>query len=39
MLLCIRETLQLSEENPLIPFSAERGDGRDALLKQLLYRI
>lgn len=35
----IRETLELPEEIPLIPFSAERGDGRDALMKQLLYRL
>ncbi len=38
-LTCIRETLEMSEEIPLIAFSAERGDGRDALLKHLLYMI
>ena len=38
-LTCIRETLEMSEEIQLIAFSAERGDGRDALLKHLLYMI
>ena len=32
----IRETLALSDETPLIPFSAEKGDGREALLAELL---
>ena len=31
----IRETLDLEVETVLIPFSAEKGDGRDALLGQL----
>ena len=31
----IRETLGLEVETVLIPFSAEKGDGRDALLGQL----
>lgn len=29
---CIRRELALSEEMPLIPFSAEKGTGRDALI-------
>ncbi|MBQ9663211.1 MAG: YihA family ribosome biogenesis GTP-binding protein [Oscillospiraceae bacterium] len=32
----IRETLGLNEDTALIPFSAEKGDGREALLRQLL---
>ena len=35
----IRETLSLDEETPLILFSAEKGDGRDAALKQLLRLV
>ena len=35
----IRETLDLSEEIPLIPFSADRGDGRDALLNEILFML
>ena len=31
----IRETLQLPDEVELIPFSAEKGQGRDALLAQI----
>ena len=30
------ETLELTEENILLPFSAEKGDGRDALIRLLL---
>lgn len=33
---CIRETLSLPEDVQLIPFSAEKGDGRDALLSVIL---
>ena len=33
---CIRETLGLPEAVKLIPFSAEKGDGRDELLKAVL---
>ena len=33
---CIRETLALPEDVQLIPFSAEKGDGRDALLAVIL---
>lgn len=32
----IRRDLTLPEDCPLIPFSAERGDGRDALVKHIL---
>ena len=32
----IRETLALTEETPLIPFSAEKGNGREDLLRTLL---
>ena len=35
-LACIRETLALPEDVQLIPFSAEKGDGRDVLLKVIL---
>ena len=31
----IRETLELSEESAVIPFSAEKGDGRDELIRRL----
>ena len=33
---CIRETLALPEEVPLIPFSAEKGTGREVLLAEIL---
>ena len=32
----IREDLELPEDCPVIPFSAEKGDGRDDLLKLIL---
>lgn len=35
----IREDLELPEECPVIPFSAEKGDGRDALLRYILSAI
>ena len=35
-LACIRETLGLSEECRLIPFSAEKGTGRDELVREIL---
>ena len=35
----IREDLELPEDCPVIPFSAEKGDGRDALLKQILSAV
>ena len=31
----IRDTLELPEQVPLIPFSAEKGQGRDHLLQQI----
>lgn len=35
----IRETLALPEEIPLIPFSAEKGNGREALMAEILKVI
>ncbi len=35
----IREDLDLSEDCPLIPFSAEKGDGREALLRLILAAV
>ena len=35
----IRDTLMLENETVLIPFSAEKGDGRDALLQELVSRL
>ena len=35
----IRETLELDESVKVIPFSAEKGDGRDALLGELAAHI
>ena len=35
-LLLIRQTLELSEDTPLLPFSAETGQGREALLAELM---
>ena len=32
----IRQALELPEDVPLIPFSAEKGDGREALVAQIL---
>ena len=32
----IRQTLALTEDTPLIPFSAEKGTGRDELLRHIL---
>ena len=31
----IRETLELTESDLLIPFSAEKGDGKDELIRRL----
>ena len=33
---CIREDLELPEEVPVIPFSAEKGNGREELVKYIL---
>ncbi|MBQ7817220.1 MAG: YihA family ribosome biogenesis GTP-binding protein [Oscillospiraceae bacterium] len=35
----IREDLQLPDECPVIPFSAEKGDGRDALVKLIFEAV
>ena len=35
-LACIRETLELPESVPLIPFSAEKGQGREQLLAEIM---
>ena len=35
----IRETLELSESVKLIPFSAEKGNGKDALMAEILNYI
>lgn len=35
----IRETLELAESIPVIPFSAEKGDGRQELLNQILIHM
>ena len=35
----IRKDLELPEDCPVIPFSAEKGDGRDELVKQILQAV
>ena len=35
----IREDLELPDEVPVIPFSAEKGDGRDVLIKHILSAV
>lgn len=35
----IREDLELPDNCPIIPFSAEKGDGRDALVKLILQAV
>ena len=35
----IRETLELGEEVPMIPFSAEKGEGREVLLAHILKHV
>lgn len=35
----IREDLELPENCPIIPFSAEKGDGRDELVKHILAAV
>ena len=35
----IREDLELPEECPIIPFSAEKGDGREELIKYILTAV
>ena len=36
---CIRETLELEEETLLIPFSAEKGAGKEELLREILSSV
>ena len=36
---CIREDLELPEDVPVIPFSAEKGNGRDELVKYILEAV
>lgn len=38
-LLTIRKNLELPQECPVIPFSAEKGTGRDELVKQILEAV
>ena len=35
----IRKDLELPDSCPVIPFSAEKGDGRDALVKLILQAV
>ena len=35
----IREDLNLPESCPVIPFSAEKGDGREALVRHILDAV
>ena len=35
----IRETLELNEDSILIPFSAEKGNGKDALMSEILNYV
>lgn len=36
---CIREDLELPEDVPVIPFSAEKGNGREELVKYILQTV
>ena len=36
---CIREDLELPEDVPVIPFSAEKGNGRDELVRMVLSAV
>jgi GTP-binding protein len=36
---CIREDLELPEDVPVIPFSAEKGNGREELVKYILQAV
>jgi GTP-binding protein len=38
-LVTIRRDLELPDECPIIPFSAEKGDGRDELVKTILSAV
>jgi len=35
----IRETLELEEVDLLVPFSAEKGTGRDELVRTILHAV
>ena len=35
----IRETLELTEEDALVPFSAEKGEGKDTLIRLLTEKM
>ena len=35
----VRETLELGEDVPVIPFSAEKGDGKQELLDLILGKV
>ena len=35
----IRRDLELPDDCPVIPFSAEKGDGRDELVKRILQAV
>ena len=35
----IRETLRLGEQTPLLPFSAEKGTGREALVRAIFDAV
>ena len=35
----IRQTLMLPEEVVVVPFSAEKGDGRDEVLEKILTQV
>ena len=36
---CIRQTLELTADVPLLPFSAEKGTGRDALVSAIFHAV
>ena len=36
---CIRQTLELTADVPLLPFSAEKGTGRDALVSAIFRAV
>ena len=38
-LACIRETLRLGEQTPLLPFSAEKATGREALVRAIFDAV
>lgn len=38
-MVCIRETLELTDDVPLLPLSAEKGTGRDALVSAIMKAV